>query len=102
MERSFYEKMSLDDFYHITLTDDEDIPGVIHKLRTVYKNIIQLDYDNNRTRKFSMVTSVKQTDKRTPMEMFSSLYEEQNGMPMTEEQREYVSSLIEKIWGEEI
>ena len=102
MERSFYEKMSLDDFYHITLTDDEDIPGVIHKLRTVYKNIIQLDYDNNRTRKFSMVTSVKQTDKRTPMEMFSSLYEEQNGMPMTEEQRKYVSSLIEKIWGEEI
>ena len=102
MKKDFYKDMSLDDFYHITLTDDEDIPNVIHKLRTVYKNIIQLDYDNSRTRKVSMVTSVKQTDKKTPLEMFSSLFEEQNGMTLSEEQQDYVRSLIEKIWGEEI
>ena len=33
----------------ITLTDEEDIPEVLTKLRVIYKNIMKLDYDNKRS-----------------------------------------------------
>ena len=35
----------------MTLTDEEDIPDGLQKLRTIYPNIMRLEYDNRRTRK---------------------------------------------------
>lgn len=49
--RSFYEGTTWpEDYTHITLTDEEDIPDAIGKLRTVYHRLMKLDYDNRRTR----------------------------------------------------
>lgn len=101
MSRKFYEELGTEDFFYITLTDSEDIPNVMQKLRTVYKRIVQLNYDNDRTRRLSMVTGAADTDKKTPLELFSALFAEQNGCDMSEEQREYVTGLIDEIWGDE-
>ena len=38
------------DYLQITLTDEEDVPGALQKLRTVYPNLMRLEYDNKRTR----------------------------------------------------
>lgn len=100
MERSSYEGTNTQDFVHITLTDNEDIPEVVYKLRTVYPNLIQLDYDNLRTRKLSQVNAVTHTDTKTPIELFGTLFEEQNGEPLSQEQTEYLNALIESIWEE--
>ena len=48
--RANYEGTAVDDYLHITLTDEEDIPDVIGKLRVIYPNLMKLDYDNARTR----------------------------------------------------
>lgn len=49
--KSFYENTTWqDDYTHITLTDEEDVPDAIGKLRTVYRRLMKLDYDNKRTR----------------------------------------------------
>lgn len=49
--RSFYEGTSWqEDYTHITLTDEEDIPDAIGKLRAIYHHLMKLDYDNKRTR----------------------------------------------------
>ena len=45
-----YEGTNTDDYMHITLTDEEDIPDVMNRLRVIYPNIMKLDYDNKRTR----------------------------------------------------
>lgn len=51
MQKSFYDGSTFEtDYMHITLTDEEDVPDAIGKLRTVYKNLMKLDYDNKRTR----------------------------------------------------
>lgn len=99
MDRDHYEGTNTEDFIHITLTDNEDIPEVLYKLRTVYPNIIQLDYDNLRTRKISQIDAVTNTETKTPIELFGSLYEEQNGEALSDEQTEYLNSLIDSIWG---
>lgn len=101
MSREFYQSFGREDFCYITLTDDEDIPNVMQKLRTVYPRIVQLSYDNSRTRKISMVTAAAQTDTKTPYELFSALFAEQNGCGLSPEQEEYVRELIDQIWGDE-
>ena len=50
MNRENYKDTDTDDYVKIVLTDEEDIPSAIEKLRVVYPNIMQLEYDNKRTR----------------------------------------------------
>ena len=49
--RGFYEGTGYPgDYVHITLTDEEDIPDAVSRLRVIYPNLMKLDYDNARTR----------------------------------------------------
>lgn len=100
--KSFYENTSYqDDYIHITLTDEEDIVDAIGKLRTVYHNLMKLDYDNKRTRSVSQVDGAADVETKKPIELFSDFYELQNNQPMSDEQRAFVEALIEKVWEEE-
>ena len=99
MLKSFYENTSLtDDYVHITLTDEEDIPDVITKLRVVYKNIMKLDYDNQRTRSNSEINLINDMESKSPLELFDIFYESRNGQPLNNEQREFMENIIEDIW----
>lgn len=93
-----YEGTDLDDYIHIILTDEEDIPDAIGKLRVIYKNIMKLSYDNKRTRENRYIADAVDLEKKTPIELFEEFYEMQNNQSMTEEQRDYTASLIEEIW----
>lgn len=96
--RSFYEGMARDDYFHITLTDETDVPNAIGKLRVIYPNLMKLDYDNARTRGSFQPEAVSDAEQLSPMELFSRLYEKQNRQPMTGEQTAFVQGLIENIW----
>ena len=99
MRRDFYEAGGFKDSYvHITLTDEEDVLDAIGKLRTVYKNLMKLDYDNQRTRRSALIEADVAAEKKSPIELFSDLFEMQNNQPMSFEQRSFVTNLIEKIW----
>lgn len=101
--REFYESTTYqEDYTHITLTDEEDIPDAVAKLRAVYHNLMKLDYDNTRTRHSAAISGAENVETRSPIDLFAEFYELQNGLPMSAEQTEIVTSLIEKIWeGEE-
>lgn len=64
MQKSYYEKLNTDNYYHIILTDENDIPDALSKLRNVYKNIMKLDYDNTRTRSISSVNANDDVQKK--------------------------------------
>ena len=90
------------DYIHTVLTDEEDIPEAMGKLRTVYPNIMSLEYDNSRTRSAHGSMEAARTEDKLPIELFEEFYEFSNGRAMSEQQREMMQSLIEKIWeGEE-
>ena len=100
--KSYYEDTTYtEDYMHVTLTDEEDVPDAIGKLRAVYKNLMKLDYDNTRTRTQSQITGAQDVETKSPIELFGEFYEAQNGQEMTKEQHSFVCDLIEKIWGEE-
>lgn len=102
MSKDFYKDTTYqEDYMHITLTDEEDVYDAIGKLRTVYKNLMKLDYDNKRTRGASHSALVADVENKSHFELFSNFYEELNSQPMSDNQSEFIKSLIEKIWEEE-
>ncbi len=97
--RGFYEGTSYpNDYVHITLTDEDDIPGAANKLRLFYPNLMKLDYDNRRTRAGMILDAAEDAQRRSPLELLEEFYEKQNGQPMGEAQRGFAQSLIERIW----
>jgi len=101
-QKSFYENTTWqEDYTHITLTDEEDIPYAISKLRTVYHRLMKLDYDNKRTRSNSVISSDDSIESKSPFELFADFFELQNNQPMSREQSDHISELISKTWEEE-
>ena len=96
--RANYEKTNTNDYIQVILTDEEDVADAISRLRTIYPNIMQLKYDNKRTRENIEVGSANDIENKRPIELFDELYLKQNNQNMSDEQREYVSKLIEAIW----
>lgn len=98
-KKSFYEHTTYqEDYLHITLTDEEDIPDALGKLRTIYYHLMKLDYDNKRTRggvQFEGTGDVKQ---KTPLELFGEFYERQNCQPVSDEQTRWLEKTILEIW----
>ena len=101
-KRSYYENTTLQsDLVHVVLTDEEDVPDALGKLRIIYPNLMSLRYDNKRTREQNSLELDETVTARSPYELFSALYAAQNNAEMTEEQSALVRALIEKVWEDE-
>ncbi len=97
--KSFYEDMDTKSYIHVTLTDEEDKPNAMELLRTIYPNIMKLDYDNKRTRKNQVVNGVSEIENKSKHELFEEFFELQNNQKMNDKQRKIIDDLINKIWG---
>ena len=93
-----YRQGAKDDYLHIVLTDEEDIPEAVGKLRLIYPNILRLCYVNTRTREDRTGGDAGDVKTRSPLELFGELYEIQNNQPMSETQRSFALELIRSIW----
>ena len=96
--RSFYQDTAVDDYLQITLTDEEDVPEAVSRLRVIYPNLMKLNYDNTRTRSAAVVDGALDVQKKSQLQLFNELYEIQNGQPMNDVQQEFMRELIESIW----
>lgn len=95
--RSFYEGTNTEDYVQITLTDEEDIPDGMQKLRIIYPNLMRLEYDNKRTRTNRTIEAQEQPEKKSGQELFADFYELQNNQEMSVEQQEFVKELFEEL-----
>ena len=96
-DRSFYRDMNREDYIQVTLTDEDDVPDGLQKLRVIYPNIMQLLYDNQRTKTTQEVDAAQTVEKKTEMELFYEFYELQNNQPMTKQQKDFAEQLIREI-----
>ena len=91
------------DYLKVVLTDEEDVISALSKLRAYYPNIMELSYDNRRTRENRIIREAADVDHKSPLELFEDFFEIQNNQPFNEEQRAYVTDLIHEIWeGEDV
>ena len=96
-DKSFYQGTAVEDYLHIILTDEEDVPEAVGQLRVIYPNLMKLSYDNTRTRTNRVIDAAEDVKRKSPLELFAELYEKQNNQPMSEVQRAYVQKLVESI-----
>ena len=96
-DKSFYQKTATDDYIYAVLTDEEDVPEAIGKLRVIYPNLMHLRYDNTRTRVNQVIGSAADVQRKSPLMLFEELYEKQNNQPMSQVQRAFAQELIEAI-----
>ena len=101
MKQENYKGTATDDYLHIVLTDEEDVPDAMRKLKTVYPNVLRLDYDNVRTKSGGIVPDAPLAEVKTPLSLAEDFYSLQNGKSMSESQSEYLVRLIETIWEEQ-
>ena len=92
--KSFYENRDCEDYLQVTLTDEEDVQDGMAKLRTIYPNLMRLEYDNKRTRSNAEVRAAERVEEKSELELFQEFYELQNNQSMTEVQEQFVEELL--------
>ena len=86
-------------FVRITLTDEDDIPDGMRKLKTIYHRLMELRYDNKRTQAgLTLIDKPMNVDKLNPGQLFGELFEKQNAQPLSDKQNEYLGNLIDQIF----
>lgn len=93
-----FPQLDVNSYLHITLLDEMDIPAAFNRLVEVYPNLMQMEYDNLRTRERKKLQVRKEVAQISPQDMFASLYETMNNQPLSDVQQEYLMEKIEKIW----
>lgn len=97
-KRNNYINTQTDDYLAITLTDEEEIPDAINRLRAIYPNIMQLAYDNTRTRSNQSIELTNINDMKTPLELFNEFYQIQNNQALNPRQERIMQELIQDTW----
>lgn len=90
----FYKELKKEDYYRAVLTDEDDILNAIGKLKSIYPNLMSMEYDNTRTRSYSVVDNVETGEAKSPLDYFEEFFEKQNGRKMSEKQRNYLLEIL--------
>ena len=98
--RDNYAGTNTEDYIHAVLTDENDLPNALARLRSIYPNLMKLDYDNKRTRAGICLDGAEDAEHKSPLELLEEFYTRQNGQPMGEEQQAFAQMWMEQIWEE--
>ena len=100
---SFQELMegTNDNYVHIVLTDETDIPDAMGKLRMRYPYLIGMKYDREETFDVSGIEELGQEAEKDPAALFSAFFEQVFPSGMSEEQEQIIQDLVREIWTKE-
>lgn len=94
----FYQGKDFRNAYlSIVLTDEEDQIGAKMRLQQIYPNLIELRYDNRRTRSLRQVEQMQNIDKMNPMEVIAELYRMQNDKEISKGQMNLAMEILENL-----
>ena len=93
-------EQSSEDYLRVILTDEEDVPNALNRLRYRYPNLLRLEYDNLRTR-LAFMEEAACGEQISPMQLLEDFYRLRNGKEMDPGQHELAKSWMEQIWEEE-
>lgn len=86
-----------EDYLHIRLTDEDDVPDAMQRIRTVYPNAMHVSYDNSRSRAAELPLDSLPLEGMNPQEQFSAFFELQNGRELDEAGAELIRELLNTL-----
>ncbi|MEQ8200102.1 MAG: exonuclease SbcCD subunit D [Syntrophomonadaceae bacterium] len=94
-----YSGTNTGDYLQVTLTDEEEIVDAMGKLRSVYPNVMQLGYDNSRSRARQEIGAATDIGDKSPFQLFEEFYQMQTGTGLEPEQSGIVSRMLDQVGG---
>ena len=86
-----------DDYISAVITDEDYIMDAIGKLRSVYKNILRLEYQNKRTEIVDNIDfNVDNVNKKSEIDLFSEFYLKQNNIELDDTRLDIVNNVIKE------
>ena len=99
MSPEYTATLSKEDYYRVILTDEQDVDHAVSRLRKYfYTNLMELDYDNARTRAQGVTDALEEAIEKEPAEVLEELFLKQNGKAMSDFQKDLAARLIDEIW----
>ena len=100
-QKCFYDGTEFRECYlDITLTDEQDVPDALQKLRLIYPYIMHLGYDNRRTRQTGRPELPESEEELPAEELIREFYRQQNGQALTSEQAALLAEILEETEAE--
>ncbi|NLC43436.1 MAG: exonuclease SbcCD subunit D [Clostridiales bacterium] len=98
------EPEGVDDYLHITLTDEEEIYDASGQLRQVYPNFMAIDFENSRSQEtaYSEIAASIEDSKQSPMDLFQAFYQIQNNSELSSKQIKIMEEIFEELGGVEL
>ena len=102
MSRSFYEGTDYQEaFVRAVLTDEEYIPEGIRRLRTVYRNILEVSYEKAPGAAAEDLEAAGRAEHLSPGAYLAEFYRAMRGRDMNEDQAAFAEEMISEIWEED-
>ena len=102
MSRSFYEGTDYQEaFVRAVLTDEEYIPEGIRRLRTVYRNILEVSYEKAPGAAAEDLEAAGSAEHLSPGAYLAEFYRAMRGRDMNEDQAAFAEEMISEIWEED-
>ena len=79
------------------IKDDDEIIDAIGTLRSIYPNIMTIDYDNLRAKTNNEAFVINVDTNKSPTELFCELFELQNNMPVSSQQIKEIERVFESV-----
>lgn len=92
-----------DDYVKIILCDEYDIPNAMGRLRSIFPNLMHIEYLSKHNFSDAAVSESAEEKRRlSSTELLSEFYELQNGMPLSDEQKKLAEKIFEEIQEEQL
>ena len=85
-------------YIHAVLTDEDEKINAMELLRTIYPNIMSLEYKNKRTKHNQDIKLETNIREKSQIELFDDFFEMQNNVRINDGQRDLLEQLIDEIW----
>lgn len=96
VSEDFASRTDRQDYLRVVLTDEAELVDPMGKLRSVYPNVMSLDFENARTRiDLASVAADDDAAALTPYELFGEFFLDVQGSTMSAEQADIVRELLE-------
>lgn len=98
LDQSVSSLGNCEDYLHAILTDEAELADPIGKMRSVYPNIMRLDFENRKTAAGeSRTAAAGDVSKREPLELFREFYRNQNNTELSPEEEKLMTELFQSV-----
>ncbi|MDL2253883.1 exonuclease SbcCD subunit D [Ruminococcaceae bacterium OttesenSCG-928-I18] len=88
------KEQNAEDYLRVVLTDELEAPDAMGRLRHLYPNVMEVVYENTRSRTQAGFPLLEERRQKSAQELFEEFYLTQNGLPLDSTQQELLQGLL--------